>query len=178
MLTVLIETRNDEDALARTLMSLVSGAVEGIVREVMVHDRGSTDHTAAVADHAGCALIPNGELASGMRRAKGDWLLFIEPGAKLSDGWIDAVVAHVARRTTPGRFLRSRSAEPRFLSRWFTRKRPLAEGLLVSKPQALAKLRPGEEVEAFARRISGQRIPAEIIPAEARQNRRRIADTR
>ena len=89
---MLIETRNDEDALARTLMSLVSGAVEGIVREVMVHDRGSTDHTAAVADHAGCALIPNGELASGMRRAKGDWLLFIEPGAKLSDGWIDAVL--------------------------------------------------------------------------------------
>ncbi|APH71175.1 glycosyltransferase [Aquibium oceanicum] len=176
MLTVLIETRNDEDALARTLMSLVSGAVEGVVREVLVHDRGSTDHTKAVADHAGCALIPNGELAAGMRCAKGDWLLFMEPGAKLTDGWIDAVVAHVGRRTTPGRFLRSRSSDAWFPSRWFSRRRPLAEGLLVSKPQALAKLRPGDEVDAFARRISGQRIGAEIIPAEIKQNRRRISE--
>ena len=33
MLSVLIETRNDEEALARTLASLVGGAVEGVVRE-------------------------------------------------------------------------------------------------------------------------------------------------
>ncbi|MDP3898731.1 MAG: glycosyltransferase, partial [Mesorhizobium sp.] len=52
MLTVVIETRNEEEALARTLASLVGGSVEGVVREVMVHDRGSTDHTVLVADHA------------------------------------------------------------------------------------------------------------------------------
>jgi glycosyltransferase involved in cell wall biosynthesis len=168
MLTVLIETRNDEDALARTLASLVSGAVEGIVREVLVHDRGSTDRTAVVADHAGCVLVSDGDLVGGVRRAKGDWLLFIEPGARLSDGWIDAVIAHAGRMTTPARFLRARNTETGFLSRFLARRRPLSEGLLVSKRQALAKLRPGEEAEALARRLTSRRIGAEILPAARR----------
>ncbi|TIR96069.1 MAG: glycosyl transferase family 2, partial [Mesorhizobium sp.] len=36
MLSVLIETRNDEEGLARTLASLIGGAVEGVVRDVIV----------------------------------------------------------------------------------------------------------------------------------------------
>ena len=43
MLSVLIETRNDEEGLARTLASLIAAAVEGVVREVIVCDLGSTD---------------------------------------------------------------------------------------------------------------------------------------
>ena len=53
MISVLIETRNDEAELAHTLASLVPGAVEGVVREVIVCDRGSTDGTASVAEQAG-----------------------------------------------------------------------------------------------------------------------------
>lgn len=165
MLTVMIETRNHQDALARTLASLVSGAVEGIVREVLVHDRGSTDQTAAVADHAGCVMVPSGDLLGGVRRAKGDWLLFVEPGAKLSEGWVDAVFAHVGHATTPARFLRARAPDSGILARIMMRRRPLAEGLLVSKRQALAKLKPGEEAETLARRLSSRRIGAEITPA-------------
>ena len=165
MLTVMIETRNHQDALARTLASLVSGAVEGIVREVLVHDRGSTDQTAAVADHAGCVLVPSGDLLGSVRRAKGDWLLFVEPGAKLSDGWVEAVFAHVGHATTAARFLRARSPDGGFLARMMTRSRPLSEGLLVSKRQALTKLKPGDEAESLARRLSSRRIGAEIMPA-------------
>jgi hypothetical protein len=165
MLTVMIETRNHQDALARTLASLVSGAVEGIVREVLVHDRGSTDQTAAVADHAGCVMVPAGDLLGGVRRAKGDWLLFVEPGARLSEGWVEAVFAHVGHATTPARFLRARAPDSGFLARMMTRSRPLSEGLLVSKRQALAKLKPGDEAEALARRLSSRRIGAEIMPA-------------
>ncbi len=88
MLTVVIETRNDEDALASTLGSLVSAAVEGVVREVLVHDRGSTDRTAAVIDHTGCTLVREGALASSLARARGDWILVLEPGARLLDGWM------------------------------------------------------------------------------------------
>ena len=40
MLSVIIETKNDEEALARTLGSLVSAVVQGVVREVIVCDRG------------------------------------------------------------------------------------------------------------------------------------------
>ncbi|RST85159.1 glycosyltransferase [Aquibium carbonis] len=165
MLTVMIETRNHQDALARTLASLVSGAVEGIVREVLVHDRGSTDQTAAIADHAGCVVVSSGDLLDGVRRAKGDWLLFVEPGSKLSEGWVDAVFAHVGHASTPARFLRARSPEAGFLARMMTRSRPLSEGLLVSKRQALAKLRPGDAVDTLARRLSSRRIGAEITPA-------------
>src|SRR5690606_8591932 len=62
MLSVLIETHNHEDALARTLACLVSGAVEGVVREVIVCDAGSSDRTAIVAEHAGCHFIGEGGL--------------------------------------------------------------------------------------------------------------------
>jgi glycosyltransferase involved in cell wall biosynthesis len=165
MLSVMIETRNHQDALARTLASLVSGAVEGVVREVLVHDRGSTDQTAAVADHAGCVIVPTGDLIGAIRRARGDWLLFVEPGARLSDGWVEAVFAHVAHAATPARFLRGREPDGGFLARLMTRSRPLSEGLLVSKRQALAKLQPGDGAEALARRFSSRRIGAEIMPA-------------
>ncbi|RUU01054.1 glycosyltransferase, partial [Mesorhizobium sp. M7A.T.Ca.TU.009.02.1.1] len=103
MLSVLIETRNDEEGLARTLASLVGGAVEGVVREVIVCDTGSTDQTHRVAEHAGCQYVTDG-VAAGIRQAKGDWLLLVEPGARLMEGWIDEVVAHTARQTMAARF--------------------------------------------------------------------------
>ena len=69
MLSVLIETRNDEEALARTLGSLIGGAVEGVVREVVVCDAGSTDQTHYVAEHAGCHYVASGGIAAGIRQA-------------------------------------------------------------------------------------------------------------
>lgn len=167
MLTVVIETRNDEEALARTLGSLVAGAVEGMVREVIVHDRGSTDHTAVVADHAGCHLVHDGELATGLRRARGEWLLLLEPGAKLSEGWMDAVLSHVERATIPARFSRNRKGRS-FLGRIFSTRRPLADGFLISRPQALSKIAHGEGVEALMKGASPKKLAAEILPAERR----------
>ena len=166
MLTVLIETHNDEDALARTLASLVPGAVQGVVREVLVHDRGSTDRTTAVADHTGCGIIADGDLAAALGQARGDWFLILEPGARLSEGWIEAVVEHAAQHTAAARFRRSREAGPGFLARLFSRTRPLAHGLLVSKSHALSKLRSGEALESFAGRVGGRRIDAAIMPPE------------
>jgi hypothetical protein len=78
MLSVLIETMNDEEGLARTLASLIGGAVEGVVRDVIVCDAGSTDQTHRVAEHAGCHFGTGG-IAAAIGQAKGDWLLFLEP---------------------------------------------------------------------------------------------------
>lgn len=167
MLTVVIETRNDEENLARTLASLVGGSVEGIVREVLVHDRGSTDQTVLVADHAGCGLIGKGELQAGLKRARGDWLLLIEPGARLSDGWTEAVLHHMSATTEPARFSRSRIGRPGFIARLFSPRRPFTDGLLVSKQQALALLK-GEELGPVARGLSTRRLAAEIIPSPKR----------
>ena len=143
MLSVLIETRNDEEGLARTLASLVGGAVEGVVREVIVCDHGSTDQTHRVADHAGCHFIAEGGIAAGIRQAKGDWLLLLEPGARLVEGWIEGVVApHRAADDAGALFARQDGRAP-FLSRVFSGNRALAEGLVITKSQAAALVAQG-----------------------------------
>ena len=166
MLTVVMETRNDEEALARTLASLVGGSVEGVVREVMVHDRGSTDQTTLVADHAGCAVID--DIGGALRRARGDWLLLLEPGARLADGWTEAALLHMSATTQPARFSRSRIGRPHFLARLFSPRRPFADGLLITRRQALALLRSGSELAAIARGLSTTRIAAEIVASPKR----------
>lgn len=165
MLSVIIETRDHEAELARTLATLVSGAVEGLVREVIVCDTGSHDATLKVADHAGCRVVGGG-MAEAVRTAKAEWLLVLEPGARLMEGWMDPVAAHMARQTMPARLSRTRSSRPRFLARVFST--ALAEGLLIRKPQALSRLRPGVDAEAIGRGLASRRLSAEIAPAERR----------
>ena len=161
MLSVLIETRDDEEGLARTLASLIGGAVEGVVRDVIVCDTGSTDQTHRVADHAGCHFVAGG-IAAGIRQAKGDWLLFLEPGARLSEGWIDDVVAHTARQTMPARFSRARGSRTPFLARVLQGNRALAEGLVISKRQAASLSKNAQSAEALARGLATRRLDAEI----------------
>ena len=76
---------NDEDGLTRTLASLVGGAVEGVVRDVIVCDRGSTDQTHYVEEHAGCSYIATGGVAAGVRQAKGEWLLAVQFHPEVTD---------------------------------------------------------------------------------------------
>ena len=169
MLSVLIETMNDEEALARTLSSLVGAAVEGIVRDVIVCDRGSSDHTAHVADHAGCVWLEQADIAAGIRRAKGDWLVILEPGARLLGEWAEAVVGHVAHAALPARFTRSRSDRTPFLSRVFSARRPLADGLVISKRQAGSLARAGGDAASLARGLGAKRLAGEIIAAPRRK---------
>ena len=126
MLTVLIETKNSEEGLARTLASLVSGAIEGVVRDVIVCDQGSTDQTQRVAEHAGCHWVTDG-LATAVRQAKGEWLLVLEPGARLAEGWIEPVLMHIERQTVAARFSRAKAARAPFLARIFSRRPALAQ---------------------------------------------------
>lgn len=172
MLSVLIETRNDEEALARTLASLIGGAVEGVVREVIVCDTGSTDQTHRVAEHAGCQYVASGGVVAGIRQAKGDWLLLLEPGARLVEGWIDEVVAHTARQTMPARFSRARGSRVPFLARVFSGNRALADGLVIGKQQAAAAAKSAGSAEAIARGRATKRLDAEIWVAPPKQEHR------
>lgn len=163
MLSVIIETHNDEEGLARTLASLVPAAVEGMVREVIVCDHGSTDQSHFVADHAGCRFITNGGIASGIRMAKSEWLIHLEPGARLCDGWTEPVAEHTASSTSAARFTRARNGRGGFFKGVFpTRKRPLSNGLLITKRQAAALTQKAQDGEALARRLSAKRLRAEI----------------
>lgn len=164
MISVLIETHNNEEALARTLSSLVGGAVEGLVREVIVCDDGSTDQTHKVADHAGCGFV-SGNASTGVRKAKADWLLLLEPGARLVDGWMESVAAHIAKATIAGRLTRSRSQRLPFLSRVMPGNRGLAQGLLIRKSQAISLSRAGQNGEGIARGLATKQLDAEIVVA-------------
>ncbi len=57
MISVVIPTHESERALANTLAALVPGAIDGVLREVIVADAGSRDGTAKVADVAGCRFM-------------------------------------------------------------------------------------------------------------------------
>ena len=57
MITAILTTRDNEIDLAFALAPLVSAAVEGVLREVIVVDDGSRDGTVAVADAAGCKIV-------------------------------------------------------------------------------------------------------------------------
>jgi glycosyltransferase involved in cell wall biosynthesis len=164
MLSVIIETHNDEDGLARTLASLVQAAVEGAVRDVIVCDRGSTDQSHFVADHAGCHYIAKGGIAAGIRHAKGEWLVLLEPGARLSQGWTEAVANHTSHSTSAARFTRSTNGHGDLFRRVFVnRKRPLADGLLITRRQAAALSQKLHDSNALARGLSAKRLKAGIL---------------
>lgn len=159
MLSVLIQTRSDEERLARTLACLVGAAVEGVVREVIVCDLGSSDQTRYVAEHAGCNLAT--DLASAIRQARCEWLLLLAPGARLAEGWTEAVATHVSRSTAPARFSWSRAGFTGLLTGLFARRSALSTGLLITRQQAQGLASKGN-AEAIARAVKATRLKAEI----------------
>jgi hypothetical protein len=119
MLSIIIPTLNSENALASSLVALVPGAMDGLVTEVIVADRGSGDATATVADVAGCSFTviegPLGRrLKTAATAARAPWLLFLRPGTVLEASWTGEVRRFV-ERTPPGAraavFRRGRAAQ-------------------------------------------------------------------
>lgn len=102
MLTVVIPTLNAEAGLAATLSALVPGVVDGIVREVIIVDGGSSDRTLKVAEASGAEIVQapagrGGQLAAGAARARFPWLLFLHADTVLEPGWEREVAAFIER---------------------------------------------------------------------------------
>ncbi len=92
MISVVIPTLNAEASLGETLNALIPAAVEGVVREVIIVDGGSSDHTLKIADASGATIVhaPSGrgaQLMAGAKTAKGTWLLFLHADTVLEAGW-------------------------------------------------------------------------------------------
>ncbi len=92
MISVVIPTLNAEATLAPTLAALVPAAIDGLVRQVVVVDGGSTDRTVEIADNAGADIVRQGggrgpQLAAGAEQARFPWLLFLHADTALEPGW-------------------------------------------------------------------------------------------
>ncbi len=92
MISVIIPTLNAEDGLARTLSALVPATVDGLVRELIIVDGGSTDTTLNIADAAGADIVRSEagrgvQLAAGAKRARFPWLLFLHADTELEQSW-------------------------------------------------------------------------------------------
>ena len=96
MISVIIPTLNAENDLPTTLNALIPAAISGIVKEVIVVDGGSHDHTVRIADNAGAKIITSEkgrgkQLNKGATQALSPWLLFLHADTELTEGWERAV---------------------------------------------------------------------------------------
>src|SRR5262245_19218454 len=92
MISVVIPTLNAEPSLAATLTSLVPGAVDGVVRQVIIVDGGSSDRTLRIAEDAGADVVRaergrGAQLQAGAAAARFPWLLFLHADTVLDPGW-------------------------------------------------------------------------------------------
>ncbi len=92
MISVIIPTLNAAAHLARSLPPLVPAVADGLVRELVVSDGGSSDATLEIAAGVGARIVSGAkgrgrQLIAGAAVARGDWLLFLHADTALDDGW-------------------------------------------------------------------------------------------
>jgi hypothetical protein len=165
MLTVIMECRDQEPELAHTLATLVSGAVEGLISDVIVLDHASSDGSSRVAEAAGCRFHTEWDIKDIIASARGEWILMMEPGSRPQSGWIADISEYMALSKLPARFAPSRHYRPSFLSRFVQRRPPLEYGLLLGKPEALSIAKSGMRLDHFPKSQKTRRLSAELIPS-------------
>ena len=102
MISVVIPTLNAETTLAATLTGLIPAVVEGLVREVIIVDGGSSDRTLKIAEAAGAEIIRSEagrghQVIAGAQSARFPWLLFLHADTVLEPGWEREVATFVDR---------------------------------------------------------------------------------
>ena len=99
-ISIVIPTLNAADELPETCASLLEGATEGLVRELIVSDGGSEDPTKRIAAELGARWTEGpsgrgGQIRRGAELAKGEWILILHADTHLSPGWANGVRQHM-----------------------------------------------------------------------------------
>lgn len=102
-ISVIIPTLNAADRLPLCLAALGEGLAEGLIRELVISDGGSTDGSLKIAEAAGASIVTGepsrgGQLRRGAGAAEGAWLLFLHADTVLSEGWTSHLSAALAQR--------------------------------------------------------------------------------
>lgn len=108
-ISVIIPTLDAEPALKSCFSALLEGVDQGLIRELIVSDGGSSDASGAVAQAWGAEVIHGppsrgGQLRRGVAEAKGEWFLILHADTVLQKGWTEAVQAHLSMPERAGWF--------------------------------------------------------------------------
>jgi len=145
-LSVVIPTLNAAEALPGCLAALMPGLEAGVIRELVITDGGSADHTLQLAEEVGAVLVTGapsrgGQLRRGVAAAQGDWVLVLHADTVLPPGWVSAVQAQMAIGRPAYFRLRfdAHGLAPALVARWANLRSRLCglpygdQGLLVSR---------------------------------------------
>lgn len=105
MISVILPTLNNGATLAPVLSALIPAAVQGVVREVIVVDAGSSDQTLKIADGCGAITLehagpPSTQCLAAVQSAKFPWVLLLSPDIVLDVGWEREVDQFIQRVET------------------------------------------------------------------------------
>ncbi|MGQ7792245.1 glycosyl transferase family 2 [Faunimonas sp. B44] len=162
MISAFIEYRDDPEGLARTLASLVPAAVEGVVKDAFVFARERNGDVAAVTEVSGAVLLAGQSPSQAAEHGRGEWLLLLEAGATLEDGWTAAARSWGGTREAPARFRRVKGS---FFARVWPRGRPLASGLLIRRDRFRSVAASSDSLGAVASGRAAGKLDARIVPA-------------
>jgi glycosyltransferase involved in cell wall biosynthesis len=100
MISVVMATLNNGATLADALAPLVKGAIDGLIKEVVLADGGSDDATLEIAEDAGARVLSlmggyGRRLAAGCHAARGEWLFLLPPRRLLIGDWDHGVRGHL-----------------------------------------------------------------------------------
>jgi hypothetical protein len=95
MLTVIIDARDDAERLPALLAQLTAGAVDGLVRQVLIVAAAGQAGIDDLCEETGAEAYSAFEAAA--KAARFERLLVLPADFRLRDGWIGSLDGHLAR---------------------------------------------------------------------------------
>lgn len=155
MISVVIRNLNNAPRLQAVLAALVPAAAEGVVRQVIVLDAGSTDGSLEICDDAGADVL-DAPLCEALDAARADWILLAPVGIRLRRGWEAQVQSHIEADGGPALLLGAQAREATGFTTWLGRLRsPQGAAILAPAAYVRKEALQSEDLDQMARRLRG-----------------------